>query len=199
MDELNNHYEPSINYCVKNMIAFTENFGGESALAQIEKRARCYTELRGELSALVGELNDKIEALTREKMPLLKKLATRTAAQHAELEAAIAAVPHLFEKPRTIVFHGVKCGFRKSEGRIEFDDPELVVKKIYQFLDTPEPFLRIITQPNKEALATLARANLKRLGCRVVDTVDIVVIKPADSGIEKKINAFLKSVLDQPA
>ena len=179
------------------MIAFTETFAGESTLALIEKRARTYADLRGELTTVISELNEKIDALTREKLPLLKKLAARVAAQHAELENAITAVPHLFQKPRTLVFHGVKCGFRKSEGRIEFDDPELVVKKIYQIFDAPESFLRITTQPNKEALATLSGADLKRLGCRIADTTDIVIVKPEDSDIEKKINVLLKTALDQ--
>ncbi len=177
-------------------MCFTETFAGESAMTRIENRAHVYNELRGELADLIGELNDEIDALTRERMPVIKKLATRVAAQHTDLEAAITAAPHLFQKPRTITLHGIKCGFRKNEGRIEFDDPDLVVKKIYQNFDAPEPYLRIVTQPNKEALATLPGADLKRLGCRIVDTTDVVVIKPADSDIEKKINTFLKTALE---
>jgi hypothetical protein len=177
------------------MIAFTETLAGESALTRIENRARNYTELRGEIAALVGELNERIDSLTRAKMPLIKKLAARAATEHAELEAAITAAPHLFEKPRTLTFHGVKCGFRKNEGRLEFDDPDRVVQKIYQIFDAPEPFLRIVTQPNKETLATLPGTDLKRLGCRIVDTTDVVVIKPADSDLDKKINALLKDVM----
>ena len=142
---------------------------------------------------LISELNDEIDALTREKMPAIKKLAARVASQHTELETAITAEPQLFQKPRTLTLHGIKCGFRKSEGRVEFDDPELVVKKIYQNFDAPEPYLRIVTQPNKEALATLPGTDLKRLGCRIVDTTDVVVIKSVDSDIEKKINVFLKT------
>jgi hypothetical protein len=38
-----------------------------------------------------------------------------------------------------------------------------------------------------------------RLGCRVVETTDVVVIKPTDSDIEKKISTILKGFLDQPA
>lgn len=172
---------------------FIETYGGESALTRIENRARTYNELHGELSDLISELNDEIDALTCEKMPAIKKLAARVASQHAELEAAIIAAPQLFQKPRTLTLHGIKCGFRKSEGRIEFDDSELVVKKIYQNFDAPEPYLRIVTQPNKEALATLPRTELKRLGCRIVDTTDVVVIKSVDSDIEKRINVFLKA------
>jgi hypothetical protein len=70
-----------------------------------------------------------------------------------------------------------------------------VVEKIQQFFDAPEPYLRIVTQPNKEALATLPVAELKRLGCRVVDTMDTVVIKSVDDA-EKKISVLLKGALD---
>ena len=177
------------------MIAFTENLAGESSRSRIEKGARSYNELRGELAAVIGELNEKIEALTLKKLPLIKKLAGRAAEKHKELETAILAAPQLFEKPRTAVFHGIKCGFRKNEGRIEFDDPESVVEKIQQFFDAPEPYLRIVTQPNKEALAALPVTELRRLGCRVVDTTDTVVIKSVDDA-EKKISVLLKGALD---
>jgi hypothetical protein len=178
------------------MITSTESIVGGSAMSRIDRHARSYTELRGKIAAVIDELNESIELLTREKMPLVNKLVASAAAQHAELEAAITAAPQLFQKPRTITLHGVKCGFRKSEGRIEFDDPDNVVKKIHQMFDAPEPFLRIVTQPNKEALATLTDTDLKRLGCRILGPTDVVVIKSADNDIEKKINALLKVALE---
>jgi len=66
------------------MIAFTENLAGESAKGRIEKGARNYNELRGELAAVIGELNEKIEALTLKKLPLIKKLVEQAAEKHKE-------------------------------------------------------------------------------------------------------------------
>jgi phage host-nuclease inhibitor protein Gam len=174
------------------MTNLTESIAGGSAMSRIDKHARSYTELRGKIAAIIDELNENIDLLTQEKMPLINELVANAAAQHAELEAAITAAPQLFQKPRTMTLHGLKCGFRKSEGRIEFDDPDTVVKRIHQMFDAPEPFLRIVTQPNKQALSTLPDIDLKRLGCRVVDPADVVVIKSADNDIEKKVNALFK-------
>jgi hypothetical protein len=129
-------------------------------------------------------------------MPLLKKLIARAAESHAELEAALLAAPQLFEKPRTVVLHAIKVGFRKNEGRIEFEDADAVVNRIQQLLDVPERYLRVTIQPDKEALATLSGSDLKRLGCRLVETTDSVVIKPVAGDLEKQINILLKGALD---
>jgi hypothetical protein len=174
------------------MTTLTEPFAGETPINRIEKRARHYADVRSELISVMGELNEKINALTREKLPLLKKLAARAAEKHADLEAALSVAPHLFEKPRTVVFHGIKVGFRKNEGCLEFDDAEVVVKRIQQLLDAPDHYLRTVTQPNKETLASLSAADLKRLGCRLIETSDSIVIKPVAGEIDKKIQALLK-------
>ena len=177
------------------MISLNENAPAPVTMAGLEKITTDYAANRRELNQAVTQLYDQIEELKNAQRPLLRKLTLRVSEKHKKLAVAIAAAPHLFQKPRTLTFHGVKCGFRKNEGRLEFDDPDLVVKKIYQIFDAPESFLRIVTQPNKEALATLPGTDLKRLGCRIVDTTDVVVIKPADSDLEKKINALLKGTL----
>lgn len=181
------------------MISLTESIAGESSISRIEKRARNYADVRLELSNLLAELNGKIDALTREKLPILKKLAARAADKHADLEAALVESRQLFEKPRTIVLHGIKVGFRKNEGRIEFDDSDAVVTRIQQLMEAPDRFLRMVATPNKEALASLSVADLKRLGCRVVETTDSVVIKPVAGDLDKKINALLKGALDEEA
>jgi hypothetical protein len=179
------------------MIAPSEPIAGKPAMNEIEKRAQSYAELRDQLSAIITELNEKVESITREKMPLIKKLVGRSAEKHAELKSAIEASPELFAKPRTVVFHGIKCGFRKNEGHVEFDDAESVVKKIKQYFSNPENYLCIVEEPNKEALTTLSDNDLKRIGCRVTETGDEVIIKPTDSQVEKKVKALLKGALDE--
>jgi phage host-nuclease inhibitor protein Gam len=178
------------------MISTTENTVGINAMNEIEKRAASYAQLREQLAAIITELNAKIDILTREKMPIIKKLVGRSAEKHAELKATIESHPDLFKKPRTVVFHGIKCGYRKNEGQIEFDDAEAVVKKIKQIFAVPETFLRIIEEPNKDALASLNGRDLKAIGVRITETTDEVVIKPVDSDVDKKVNALLKSAIE---
>jgi phage host-nuclease inhibitor protein Gam len=181
------------------MYRLTEPLAGESALNRIEKRAREYADIRAELATLVTALQEKIEALTREKLPVLKRLAARAAERHAELEAAVLAAPQLFEKPRTAVFHGIKVGFRKNEGRIEFEDADALVERIQELMEEPEHYLRTVITPDKEALATLPGHDLKRLGCRLVETTDAVVIKPVAGDLEKQITALLKDAMETEA
>ena len=178
------------------MITLIEPGAGESAISRIEKRARQYADVRSDLAVLMDEMNERINAMTREHLPLLKKLVARAAEKHADLAAALTASPQLFEKPRTIVLHGIKVGFRKNEGRLEFDDPDDVVQRIQQLLDDPERYLRVTTQPDKEALTGLPGADLKRLGCRLVETTDTVVIKAVAGDLEKKINSLFKGTLE---
>ena len=50
--------------------------------------------------------------------------------------------------------------------------------------------------PDKKMLAELPVNELKKLGCTVADTGDVVVIKPTDSEIEKAVAALLKDAVE---
>ena len=178
------------------MIAPNEQIGGGSALDGIEKSAKGYAELRSTLAVVVQELNDKLEKLKRERMPVIKRLVERAAERHAELEELIAANRELFAKPRTVTLHGIKCGLRKNEGSIEFDDVEAVIAKIKQQLANPAGFIHVTEKPNKEALAGLPAGELKKLGCWICDTGDVIVIKPVDGEVERAVGALFKAESD---
>lgn len=181
------------------MIAPIEQVGGSSVLEEMDQRARGYAELRSALALVVQELNEKVEDLKRAKMPIIKRLVERTAAQHAELEAMIAANREMFAKPRTVTLHGIKCGLRKNEGSIEYDDAEAVVARIKERLENPAGFLHVTEKPNKEALAGLPAGELKRLGCRVCDTGDMIVIKPVDGEVERAVVALFREAREETA
>lgn len=183
------------------MISLNENTGGREkvGLNDVTKAAASYAETRDEIGTLVGELNAEIDAITKAKMPQIKRLVTALAKRHAELESSIEAAPHLFERPRTVVFHGIKCGFRKNEGTIAFDDADLTVKKIKQLFESPDIYLHTKETPNKDALANLSARELKSIGARVEETTDVIVIKPIDTDLEKKINALVKGAIEETA
>jgi phage host-nuclease inhibitor protein Gam len=181
------------------MIAPNEQMGGNSALNEMEKTIKSYAELRRTLALVVQELNDKLEKLKRERLPVIKRLVERAAEKHAELETMIAANREMFAKPRTITLYGIKCGFRKNEGSIEYDDAEAVVAKIRQHLANPTGFLHVTEKPNKEALAGLPAGELKKLGCRICDTGDVIVIKPVDGDVERVVGALFKAEVKNEA
>lgn len=149
-----------------------------------------YADARDVLAGYVSTLEEKIAAA--------KRAVARAAEREAELRAAVTAAPHLFEKPKTVELHGIKVGFRKGSGGIDWASDDEVVARIRKHFSAPEADLLIRTteKPIAKALGELDVATLKKLGCTVEDTGDVVVIKATDSEIEKAVNALLKSATE---
>ncbi len=169
-----------------------------TSLADIESRAKKYAEARERVAAIVTDLNAGIEALKRSEMPRLKKAIASAAEHHDALKALIEEAPELFQKPRTVVFHGVKIGYQKGRGGIEWDDADAVVLAIQKHLpDQAEALIRWTGKPLKEAINQLDVAALKKIGCRVVDTGEQVFIKAVDSAVDKMVDALLKDATEE--
>lgn len=161
-------------------------------LNDIEKKAHAYASARSALSAIVTEMNDAIDALKRDNMPRLRRNMARIGELEAELNELIEAVPELFEKPRTHVFHGIKVGYAKGKGGLAWDDEAQVVERIERLLpDQVDVLLAIRKVPVKGALQQLAARDLKRLGVEIIEAGDQVVIKPMDSDVEKLAKALM--------
>lgn len=161
-------------------------------LSHIEQLARGYSVARAQLAECVTELEEQIAHLKRARMFKLRRLIEKTAKSHDELSAAIQESPGLFERPRTHLFHGVRVGFRKAKGKLSWDKADQVVKLIRRHLpEQAETLIKTTEAPLKEPLAQLTAAELKRLGVRVGEDSDEVLIKPADSDIDKLVDALL--------
>ena len=166
-------------------------------LTDIEKRAKAFADARLETAGIVTVLNTAIEELKRYNLPALKRSIAKVAERHENLKAIIDANPQFFVRPKTLVFHGVKLGFAKGKGGIQFDDSEQVVKLIRKHLPEQADVLIITKEtPAKDALAQLTAAELKKIGCTVVNTGEQVVIKPADSAVDKLVDALIKGATE---
>lgn len=171
-----------------------------TTIADFDRRVKAVADTRETLAAIVGDLNAGIEALKRDRMKDLKAAVRAWSEQHDRLKAMIGENPALFEKPKTHVMHGIKFGYRKGTGGLDFDDAEQVVKLIRKHF--PEQFdVLVKTQetPIKGALAQLSAAELKRLGVTVEMTGDVPFIKVTDSAVDKLVAALLKSAVDESA
>lgn len=169
-------------------------------MTDIEKRAKTLADAREVLSAIVAELNAGIEALQRDRMPALKRAVNAAAERHEALKALIEAAPELFVKPRTVVLHGIRLGYAKGAGRLDFEDEARVCALIRKHLpDQADVLIATREVPVKTALAQLAAAELKKLGVTVEGTDDQVVIRPTDSAVDKVVAALMKSALDERA
>lgn len=166
---------------------------------EIEKLAERLAEAREELSAIITRLQHKQNALQNEFMPSIKKCVGKSAERHTVLFTSIHEHRELFEKPKSQVFHGLKLGLRKGAGGITWDDDEAVcarIEKLYS-RDEAELLVKTTKKPIKAGLNNLDVADLKKLGCTVEATGDVVFIKPVDSAVDKIVNALLKSAVDE--
>jgi exonuclease VII small subunit len=169
-----------------------------TTIQDIENRARRYAEAREKLNELVTDLNAGIEALKRNALPELKRVIARASEHHDQLKAMIEAAPELFVKPKSVVFHGIKLGYQKGKGKIEWDDPDRVVALIKRhFPDQADVLIVTTERPAKEALNSLTATDLRRLGISVVDGGENVFIKPVDSAVDKMVDALLKGAIEE--
>jgi len=160
-------------------------------LPDLELLTRKYADARGRLAGLITELNDIIERAKRERLARVKELVAVAAEREANLRSAIEGSPELFEKPRTLIFHGVKIGYVKQRGKIEWDDPDRVVELIRAHFNE-RGLLRVSYVPDRASLAGLTVAELKKIGCRATEDGDKAVVLPVDSEVDKIVSALLK-------
>ena len=164
-----------------------------ASLADIERSAKHYAEARENLAGIVAAMNEGIETIKRDHMKRLKKAVNEAAERHDALKSLIETAPGCFIKPRSVVFHGIKLGFAKGKGKIEWDDADQVVRLIKKhYPEQADILIATSEKPAKEALANLTAAELKKLGVSVTDGGDAVFIKPADSAVDKMVDALLR-------
>lgn len=166
----------------------------------IEAAAKALRHERDVLTERATTLHEELQAATRRKLPGLRNAVAAVADAQATLQAAIEQAPHLFERPRTMVLHGLKLGYRKGTGKIEWDDDEQLIKLIRRhFPDQFDVLCKTTEKPVKDALSQLTVAELKKIGITVENTGDVVFVKDATTGVDKLIKALLKGVADEDA
>lgn len=163
------------------------------SMQEIEQFAAAYATERDSLAALVTDMNDALEQVKRARLGAIKQAVQQARQAQADLKAAIEDGKALFDKPRTRVLHGVKVGLTKQRGAVEFDDEAKVVARIRAQLpkDQAELLIRVKESVHKPSVYDLTAADLKRLGIRLTDDCDAVVIKSVDSDVDKLISALL--------
>ena len=169
-------------------------------LNEIERQAKKYAQAREQLAGIVTAMNDGIEAIKRDNMKRLKKAVAEAAEQKDALKALIESSPDAFIKPRSVILHGIKLGFQKGKGKIEWADADQVIRLIKKhFPEQADVLIATSEKPAKEALAQLTAAELKKLGISVTEGGDAVFIKPADSAVDKMVDALLKDATAEVA
>ena len=180
------------------MIASTEQIAGSHVtLATIETLTKTFATAHDDLSKTVSELEDEVAFLKRKYLPVIRRKIGTAAQAKLTLHSAIEAAPHLFTQPRTQIFFGVKVGFQKSKGGLDWADADKTLALIRKtFGDDAGAYIRTTEAPDKKMLADLPAADLKKLAITILDTGDVVVIRPTDSELEKTVAALLKDAAE---
>lgn len=165
-------------------------------LAVIESRAGEYDAECLKLEDLVAAFETGLEAVKNKFIADLKRQARVVANRQAALHTAIELAPDLFVKPRTFTINGVKVGYTASAGSLVWDDDGTLVALIKKH--RPEEIATLIRsseEPNKAALKSLPEADLKKLGCRIEDAGDKVVLIRVAGDVEKLVNKLISKMV----
>lgn len=164
-----------------------------ATLGEIEELAKAFAAARSELSDKVGAVERLVERIKRRRIAGIKSAVARAAEAQDRLHAAIDSAPELFQKPKSLVLHGVRVGYQKQRGQLTIEDETQTVRLIRKYF--PAEFDRLVKvseKPLKPALNQLSAAELRRLGVTVEADTEAVLIKPTDSEVDKLVDALLK-------
>jgi len=140
----------------------------------------------------VSYLETQRQILFKQELPAIRRAAEKAAQLQEELREAIGNHPECFEKPKTMILHGIRFGYQKGKGAMDWDDDARVVSLIYKhFPEMVDVLIRTTEKPLKKALNALPAADLRKIGITVEETGDEIFIKFTDSEIDKIVNAIL--------
>ena len=149
-------------------------------LLEIESLAKAYADRRALLADHLTALDRDLALVKRKHMKELKRHVALTAETQTALHAAIAGAPKLFEKPKTRIIHGIKVGFRKGKGKIEWeDDAQLVALIKKKFPACMDDLIITTEKPSATGLEDLDAAELRKLGVTVEEAGEQVVVAGA--------------------
>lgn len=163
----------------------------------IDALALNYSKKRERVSALANALEDEVRAVyRRHRRALNEALATAEGAQSA-LRAEVQDHPELFDKPRTWALHGIKLGFQKGRGKIEWEiEDEALIERLRKRLGDSSPAfencVEYVATIKVDGLRELPTKDLAACGVTVEETADVVVVKAVESVTDKLVKRLLK-------
>lgn len=169
-----------------------------ATMQEIEKLAEKLGAVRDTLTAEWLEEQEERTEVERKHIARMRKLTADFSAAYDRLTAAVAGAPGLFAKPKSVILHGIKLGYRKGSGKIEWDDDDAVMKLIRKHCpDLVDVLIQKKEKPLKGPLGELSADILKKLGITVEDTADVPFAALADGDSQKMIKALLKKQVEE--
>lgn len=170
-----------------------------SGMEEIERLASEYARRRTYLRERIEQAQAEVDAVKRRHHAILRRRIDAAANARGDLLAALSDAPELFRKPKTRLLHGIKVGWRKRPGKIEVEDEAATIAAIKRKLgdDATENLIQVIEKLDRRGLRNLSARDLMRIGAVAVEAVDEPIAIPADSGIDKLVDALLDGVEEE--
>jgi len=171
-----------------------------AAIDLISNLAEKFATAHAALAERVGEAHELMEMVRRQHLRPLTKAVAKAQEARANLLAMVESMPHLFVKPRTLVIHGIRCGFKKGQDKLEVTNVADTIQIIRTHLPDLAPAL--VRQPAPElakaALGTLTDAQLAQIGVTVVPGKDETVAVSTTTNVDRLVAALLADPTETP-
>ena len=161
------------------------------SMSDIEALAASHAKNITVLADLAREVNGEIEACTQRASKKLQALAAKCVGSEQLLEEALEDNPELFEKPRTVVLSGLKLGYANGRDKLDFDEEKTIELIDRHFPDLAQVLVKTIRKSVSSALANLEPAQLKKIKVQVLEGDDNVVLKVADTTVNKLVSGYI--------
>lgn len=169
-----------------------------ATLTEIEALAQKLAAVRDALAGSYMAHEEEAATLTKKYRPRILRLTAQFREAADALQQAVAESPEHFVKPRSVILHGIKAGYQKGKGKLEWEDDERVCRLIRKHHpDQADILIKTTETPVKNALNELPVADLRKLGIEVEETGDVPFVKLAEKEIAKLIRALLKDKGDE--
>jgi hypothetical protein len=162
-------------------------------ITEIQPFVRDFKAARDILKERVERCKAEQAATVRRLHPGIKAAADKTRDAQARLDAAIDQNRHLFKRPKTQTIEGIKVGLAKGKGKTEVSENTIdLIKKFLpkmtkSLIKTKETII-------KAGLSKLTATQLKKIGCKVTESGDQVVISVPKDNLDKLVEAMLQDV-----
>jgi len=167
-----------------------------TTLTEIETLCKELSETDTDLKMALADFTAEVGAVSRRHVRKLKSKATRHAELTSQLAGMVEAAPDLFQKPKSVILHGIKVGFRYSNGSLKCEDEDLTLKLIERHLkDRIDELISTTKSPNKAAIKALTATELHRIGCSIDGAGDSVIVEIVDGDVEKFIKKITKQAM----
>jgi len=164
-----------------------------ATMQEIEKLMERLGAARDALASAAIAQDEAVAQIQKEHGVLIRAATRRYQAASEAALKAVTEAPELFQSPRSVVLHGIKAGWAKGKGAIDWDDDAAVVAKIERlFPDQADELIRTKKTPIKTALNDLSAHDLRRLGIDVEDAGEAAYVRLAEKEAGKLIRALLR-------